>query len=214
MWKVMKAEWTYHKTIILILYAFIMPFVILNAVVEGFEEHVGRAIFIAVPILSLAMNSEKKKSKKSPFYSKLPMSVRHVGISRLAVWVPFWLSCVFLFGVSCMIGEHDRIGTSLPWIVLTLTSSMVIFGSFATVVQDLRYCFRGVVLDRTVTVCIIFLPWIAAVIYLSATVCGPIGPYLATVFFTPTASLTVILVAIILLVLSVVVYECRTSYVE
>lgn len=214
MWKLIRAEWTYYKTIIVILYAFILPFLILNAVTEGFEEHLGRAVFIAVPVLSIVMNSEEKKSKKNPFYSKLPVPVSLVGISRLAVWVPFWLSLVFLFGLSCMIGNHDRIGANLPWIVLTLASTMIIFGSFATVMLDLRYCFSGIVLDKTVTACIIFLPWIAAVIYLFTTVSGPVGPYLARIFFTTTGSSTLILIAIFLAVSSVVVYQRRKSYLE
>ena len=214
MWKLIKAEWTYYRTIILILYAFILPFLILNTVMEGFEEHLGRAVFIAVPILSLAMNREEKKYRKNPFYSKLPVPLPLVGISRLAVWVPFWLSLVFLFGLSCMIGNHDRIGANLPWILLSFASSMIIFGSFATVILDLRYCFRGMVWDKTVTVGIIFLPWIVAVVYLFATVSGPAGPYLARIFFTPAGSRTLILIAIFLLMLSGVVYNCRKSYLE
>jgi hypothetical protein len=214
MWTLIRVELTYYKTLLIILYACILPFIVINTFRSGFEEHLARAMWITVPIIVIAMNSEEKKSKKNPLYAKLPVSKWRIGIVRLSVWVPFWLSLVMLFWLSCRIGGSHRIVTYFPWLILTLGSSMIIIGSFSSTVLDLRYCFREKVLDKTLAGCIIMIPWILALMYLLMSVSGPIGPYLARVFFSPQTSILMTILAVLLIILSVAVYNCRKSYLE
>ena len=214
MWKLMKAEWTYYKTLLIILYAFMAPFIIINTFKDGFEEHLARAMWITVPIIVIAMNSEDKKSKKNPLYAKLPIPTHNVGISRLAIWAPFWLSLVFLFGVSSLINNHSTIGQYFPWIILTLASSMIIIGAFSSTILDLRYCFRRKVMDMTLAACIIIIPWILAILYLFMSISDPVGPYLAGIFFSPAVSISMTFTATTLLILSVIVFNQRRSFLE
>ena len=65
MWKLIKTEWTYYKSLLLILYCFIVPLLVINMFRSGFEKHLVTAMWITVPILAIAMNSEEKIKKKS-----------------------------------------------------------------------------------------------------------------------------------------------------
>lgn len=214
MWIIIKTELAYYKTLLVILYGIVTPFLVANAMREDFAEQLARVMFITVPIMGIVMNIEEKKSRKNPLYVKLPVPLRQIGIARQAVWLTFWLSLVALFAISSWIGYRDKGDATLPWFILTIMSAIIVLVTSVTIIQDLRFCIRRMALNRVFAAGLLFIPLIAALIYLVVTVSTPVGVYLAGIFLTPSGSICLSLLAGGLLVLSVVVFAHRKSYLE
>ena len=200
--------------VIIILYILVIPFLILNAVRDDFEEHLLRVMLISVPVLGIAINSEEKESRKNPLYVKLPVSVRQIGIARNMLWISFWISLVILLGFSILINKYASIKMTDLWLILTIAGLMIILGASTSIVQDLRFCFQGKILSRALRMCLVLIPIIAAVIYLCFSISGSVRVYLARRLLMPWSSILMGFIAAGLVVLSVIVFERRKSYLE
>ena len=211
MWKLIIYEISYYKTVIVTLYIITIPFFILNMVVDNFEQYVARLMILILPIVGIITNREEKRSKKIPLYIRLPIPLRHIAIGRLSVWLPFWISLIFLFFLSSLIGNHSK---DTLWLILTIMNAMIILMLFSIIVFDLRYCFKIRVTGKRFMPILATISIMLALFYVLITFSKQARSVLTQHLFTQQVAIVSGLLCIVLFVLSVFIFERRKSYLE
>ncbi len=211
MWKLIESEISYYKTLIMILYIITIPFFILNAVVDNFEQYMARVMILILPIVGIIANREEKRSKNIPLYSRLPIQLRHIAITRLGVWLPFWFSLMFLFWLSSLINKH---GNDTLWLILTIMNAMIIQILFSIIVFDLRYCFKIRVTGKRFIPILATISIILAIFYVLITFLNEVRSFLTLYLFTSGVASVSALLCIVLLFVSMIIFEGRKSYLE
>jgi len=211
MWKLIKSEISYYKTLIVTLYIITIPFFILNVVVDNFEQYVARVMILILPIVGIITNREEKRSKKIPLHVRLPIPLRQIAISRLGVWLPFWISLMFLFWLSSLIGNH---GHNTLWLILTIMNAMIILMLFSIIIFDLRYCFKIRVTGKRFMPILATISIILAILYVFITFSNEARSFLTLYLFTSGVASASALLCIVLLLVSVLIFERRKSYLE
>lgn len=211
MWKLIKSEVSYYKTLILTLYIITIPFFILNAVVDDFEQYVARLMILILPIVGIISNREEKRSKKIPLYIRLPIPLRHIALTRLGVWLPFWISLMFLFWLSSLIDNHSN---DTLWLILTIMNAMIILMLFSIIVFDLHYCFKIRVTGKRFMPILATISIILAILYVLIMFSNEARSFLTLYFFTSGVASVSALLCLFLLLVSVIIFERRKSYLE
>jgi len=209
--KLIKSEISYYKTLIVTLYIITIPFFILNVVVDNFEQYVARVMILILPIVGIITNREEKRSKKIPLHVRLPIPLRQIAISRLGVWLPFWISLMFLFWLSSLIGNH---GHNTLWLILTVMNAMIILMLFSIIIFDLRYCFKIRVTGKRFMPILATISIILAILYVFITFSNEARSFLTLYLFTSGVASASALLCIVLLLVSVLIFERRKSYLE
>ena len=211
MWKLIKSEISYYKTLILTLYIINIPFFILNTVMDNFEQYVARVMILILPIVGIITNREEKRSKKIPLHVRLPIPLRQIAISRLGVWLPFWISLMIIFWFSSLIGNKTN---DTLWLILTIMNAMIILMIFSIIIFDLRYCFKIRVTGKRFMPILATISIILATLYVLITFSNEARSFLTLYLFTSQVASVSALLCIILLLVSVFIFERRKSYLE
>jgi hypothetical protein len=211
MWKLIKSEISYYKILIVTLYLVTIPFFILNVMVNNFEQYVARMMILILPIVGIITNREEKRSKKIPLHVRLPIPLRQIAISRLGIWLPFWISLMFLFWLSSLIGNH---GHNTLWLILTIMNAMIILMLFSIIIFDLRYCFKIRVTGKRFMPILATISIILATLYVLITFSNEARSFLTLYLFTSQVASVSALLCIMLLLVSVFIFEHRKSYLE
>jgi len=211
MWKLIKSEISYYKKLIVTLYLITIPFFILNVVVDDFEQYVARLMILILPIVGIITNREEKRSKKIPMYIRLPIPLRHIALARLGVWLPFWISLMFLFWLSSLIGNHSN---DTLWLILTIMNAMIILMLFSIIIFDLRYCYKIRVTGKRFMPILATISIMLALFYVLITFSKQARSVLTQHLFTQQVAIVSGLLCVVLFLLSVFIFERRKSYLE
>lgn len=214
MWKLIKSEISYYKTLIVTMYIVTIPFFILNTVVDNFEEYVARLMILILPIIGIITNREEKRSKKIPLYVRLPIPLRQIAIARLGVWLPFWISLMLFFWFSSFIGNNRHIEEATAWLILTIMNVMITLMLLSIFVFDLRYCCKIKIAGKRFMPILALISIILAVFYVLITFSKEARSVLIQHLFTQQIAVVSGVFCVVLFVLSVLIFERRKSYLE
>jgi hypothetical protein len=218
MWRMIKADIAYYRTLFFILYSTLFVAVIINAVRTGFVEILSSLMFISVGMIGIVAGIEEVKTKRVRFFSALPLTVRQLGILRYPVFVAYWLSLMALLYLSSLLSRQGHVSLDHLWWILTRTGSMFIMVACMDLGQDLPFCVKdkgpGLALKW---IAILFGIFGGPFVYFatnSRTQSDKIFMALSEFFETSTGAIGLLLFSLGLMVLSIWVYEQRKSYTE
>lgn len=218
MWRMIKADIAYNRTLFIFLYSALFVAVIINALRPGFAEILSSLMFFSVVMIGIMAGIEEVKTKRVRFFSGLPIAIRQLGIMRYPVFVAYWSSLMALLYLSSFLSRQVHMGLDYLWWILTRTGSMFIMVACMDLGQDLPFCVKDKALGLA-------LKWIAILLGIFG---GPfvyfatnpqrqsdqIFKALSECFGTSAGAIGLILFSIGLMVLSIWIYEQRKSYTE
>jgi hypothetical protein len=218
MWRMIKADIAYNRTLFFILYSVLFVAVVINAVRPGFAEILSSLMFFSVVMIGIVAGIEEVKTKRVRFFSGLPIAVRQMGIMRYPVFVTYWVSLMVLLYLSILLSRQGHVGLDYLWWILTRTGSLFIYVACMDLGQDLPFCLK----DKGTGLA---LKWIAILfgifggpfVYFATNSRRPsdqIFKVLSEFFGTPADAIGLVLLSLGLMVLSIWVYEQRKSYTE
>ncbi len=218
MWRVIKADIAYNKTLFIFLYSGVFVAVTANAVYADLEALLSVLMFFSVVIIGIVVGVEEIKTKRIRFFSGLPLPARQLGILRYPVFATYWLSLMVLLCLSSLVSQQGHLGLDYLWWILTRTGAMFIMVGFMDLSQDLPFCVKGKVSGYA-------LKWTALLL---GTLGGPLVYFatnprkqsdvifsaLSKFFETFRGAAGLFLISLCIIALSIRVYERRKSYAE
>jgi len=218
MWKMIKADIAYNRILFIFLYFVIVVASATNALSGNLEEALATLTFFSVVVIGITAGIEELKTKQIRFFAGLPIPVRQLGILRYSVFATYWISLMLLLWFSTLISRQGHVGVDYLWWILTRTGSMFIWIACMNLSQDFTHVYRakgpGYILKWTVLLFGVFggplVYFVTNVRYQSDLVFF----FVSSMFQNPAGALALFLFSLGLMVLSVVVYERRSSYTE
>ena len=164
---------------------------------------------------------DKSKTKRERFHALLPVSIGHVGISRLISVIVFWLIVVMCFCLILITVRHDIKVVDVIWILISFNGVILFFNADYTLSRDLYYCITrknktfGIHND---ILPVVILPLVNALVLLYFAIPHafhiniPVREQLVNVMFSMYGAITLNFIGIGLSILSVVIYARRRSF--
>jgi len=218
MWKLIKADIEYNRTLFIFLYSIIFVSVLANSIRGDLEEFLTIVMFFSVILIGTVAGIEEVKTKRVRFFSGLPLQVRQLGILRYPIFLAYWFSLMILLWLSSLVSQQGHLGLDYLWWILTRTGSMFLMVAFMDLGQDLPFCVKnkgpGIALK---SIAILFGILGGPFVYF-ATNAGrqsdPIFVSLSEVFITASGAIGLFIFSLVLILVSIYVYEQRRSYTE
>lgn len=153
MWKLIKAEFTYYKTIMIMTHIIIFPILIAYVFFGGRAKghllpdkwHVMAIwmVFFAALIAGGWALNDRLNQKRIRFYTLLPLSPGRLAIVRFALPVTVWSSLIFLYWIFYFMGSTGRIESHLLWHILYMTGLFFVIMVIRDLYNDLKYFLYG-----------------------------------------------------------------------
>jgi len=218
MWKLIKADIEYNRSLFAFLYTGIILAAVINSFMGGREEYLAVLMFFSVVIIGVTAGLEEMNSKRIRLYTGLPVPIRRLGIFRYPVFTVYWISLMVLLWISTLIGQPTAPRPDLFLWLVTRTSTLLIWIACMNLAQDLPFCINSKSAGY-------FLKWICN---LGGAFAGPLifflsnprfqsDPFFASVaarYNTAPWALGWLLLSLGLMVFSVFIYQQRRSYTE
>jgi hypothetical protein len=218
MWRMIKADIAYNRTLFIVLYSALFGAVIINAARPGFAEILSSLMFFSVVMIGIVAGIEEVKTKRVRFFSGLPIAVRQMGIVRYPVFVTYWVSLMVLLYLSSLLSRQGHVGLDYLWWILTRTGSMFIMVACMDLGQDLPFCFKdkgpGLVLKWIAILFGIFGGPFVYFVTNPRRQSDQIFRALSEFFGASTGAIGLVLFSLGLMGLSIWVYEQRRSFTE
>lgn len=209
MWKIIKADIQYHKWLFLSLYLFVLPFYVFNAITGNMEDQLMWIAFYTLPIIGIFRGNEEKHSKRIRFHASLPISTHQLGISRYVIISVYWISLVCLFCISVILNKASILNV---WWILSMTASGPFVASCMMIYEDLKFSKYHKAAQILYRVVIVLLGAIIIILY--ATYAFRIfNTNLNAIFKIPLGAIVLVLSTMVLVTISVRLFESRRAYV-
>jgi len=214
MWKWIKSDIIYHKRLFLILYGFLLPLFVVNAIWFSSEKDMPKIIFLTLPVLGIFAGSEEVKTKQIRLLVGLPLPLRKIGLGRFVIFIGFWSSLMLLFALSVGIRHWPQLTIRYLWQILSMTGTVFIIVSCMQLNFDWQYCFCQPGLR-------VGLRWLAIFVAIAFTVfyfmvfAEQINLYfIFKIFYSAGGSFFLMISGMALMLLSITVFKRRLSYLE
>ncbi len=218
MWRMIKADIAYNRTLFIILYGAAFVAIAANAVYADLEEPLSVLMFFSVVVIGIVAGVEEIKTKRTRFFSGLPLPARQLGILRFPVFAAYWLSLMVLLCLSSLVSQQGHLGLDYFWWILTRTGAMFIMVGFMDLSQDLPFCVKGKVPGYVFKGTALLLGTFGGPLVYFATnprrQSDAIFKALSKFFMTSTGATGLFLISFCIMALSIWVYEKRKSYTE
>jgi hypothetical protein len=228
MWQILKAELSYNRVKIILMYLFCAVCFITIWIGVKYERNVVplTMLIMVVPAITICLDSEAKRSKENRFAFLIskPMRVQSIDLSRLLIPVVLWMTVMILYLV--MYGFHQSISHNVrksPSIIqiIFLNGVILTIVSLYYINKDLRTFF----IARTPKVFIMIF-WVVMYIailsppFILSDFLGLFGQnlsiqeFLLNVSESPNALLIFNLIGVVCSIISTIVFKYRSSYIE
>ncbi len=227
MWHILKAELNYYYKLPLIITICIIMWLFIAFSIWGkshLEEDLLSFMIVAMSVTGVSyfyMVLDKSKTKRERFHAALPVSIRHVGISRLISVIVFWLFVAICLCLTLVTVRHDIKVVDIIWRLISFNGVILFFNADYTLSRDLYYCITrknktfGIHNDMLP---IVILPLVNALVLLFFAIPHafhfniPVREQLVNFMFSMYGAITLNLIGIGLSILSVVIYARRRSF--
>ncbi|MFC2156431.1 hypothetical protein ACFLT9_01210 [Acidobacteriota bacterium] len=218
MWKLIKADISYNRSLFFTLYSIMVPLFILNSFVKGIESLVGQIMFFNIVLLGALAGNDEVKHKYIRMLAVLPVSLRAFAISRFPVWMGYWISLMALLVLSTLIGRWGDVPAQFPWQMIAFTGLMFIWVTCMDFFINLKFVFKGRVLGYSLRSLVIILAVFFSVLTLVSIVAigdiEPVDEFYNTVIFTPLVSLAILAVSLGWIALAIFTFWKRRTFTE
>lgn len=228
MWPVLKAELSYNRVKIFLMYLFCAVCFITIWIGVKYERNVTplTMLIMVVPAITICLDSEAKRSKENRFIILIsrPLRFQSIDLARLLIPVVLWMTVMILYlvmyGFHQSISHNARTSPSLTQIIFLNGIVLIIMSSYY-INKDLRTSFTA----RTPKVFIVILWAVIYIVMLSppfilSNFLGLFGrslsiqEFLLNVSVSPIALVIVNSIGLILSMISIIVFRNRGSYIE
>jgi len=227
MWHILKAELNYYYKLPLIITICIIMWLFIAFSIWGeshLEEDLLSFMIVAMSVTGVSyfyMILDKSKTKRERFHAVLPVSIGHVGISRLISVIVFWLIVAISLSLTLVTVRHDIKVVDIIWRLISFNGVIIFFNADYALSRDLYYLITrknktlGIHNDMLP---IVILPLVNALVLLFFAIPHafhiniPVREQLVNVMFSIHGAITLNLVGIGLSMLSVVIYAKRRSF--
>jgi hypothetical protein len=218
MWRMIKADIEYNRTLFIFLYSIVFVSFLANSIRGDLEEFLSIVMFFSVILIGTLAGIEEVMTKRVRFFSVLPLQVRQVGILRYPIFLAYWFSLMILLWLSSLVSQQGHLGLDYLWWILTRTGSMFLMVAFMDLGQDLPFCVRGKVPGVALKLIAILFGIFGGPFIYFATNAGrqsdPIFISLSEVFITASGAIGLFFFSLVMILVSIFVYEQRRSYTE
>jgi len=216
MWKLIKAEIVLNKVSLLIAYCLVISFFIMLIMSKAEINILGiiLAIFISGAIAT-GITSPKYKDKRDRFHITLPLSIKKIGIARLAYPVLVYFSLAILFFITSFMLKAYSIKLNTLWEILSINGFALILITCTHIHHDLKFYFlnknqRAAELAIYMLVMLVMaFEWFKLILQR-----GQLGTFEEHILFSPIGAFGCNLIGIGLAYLSILVFTKRKSYSE
>ena len=210
MWKIIKADIQYFKWLFLWLYLFAMPFYIANAVLGNLQEQLIFIAFYTLPIIGIFVSNEEKRSKRTRLHVALPITIQQLGIVRYPIITVFWISLILL---SCLSTFLNRSSVPNLWRILSILATGPLVAACMTIHQDLQFSKFTKSAQIVFRVIIVLLAVVIAILYFATYADRLFNVNLSWIFQNPLFAIVLVISTVVLLLISVRLFENRSTYV-
>ena len=211
MWKLLKSEFEYYRSSLIVIGLFLLPLLVINIFDDGFQGILLRVLVILPPIMGIIAAQEEKLSRKTPMHMRLPLSLRGIALTRYLFWIIPWLGLILLAVLSSAIrGAGDRDVMQL----LIIAGAMIAFMSAASMLADLQYCFKRSLLMNAMRILMLILMLSAILLYLGISFSQRLGDLASNMCASPFSLAAIVAAAIFLLISGILCFELRKTYLE
>ena len=208
MWKIINADIQYYKWLFFSLYLFVLPFYLVNAIIGNMEDHLMWIAFYTLPIIGIFRSNEEKNSKRVRFHASLPISTHQLGISRYVIISIYWISLVCLFCISVTLNKAAFLNL---WLILSIAASGPFVAGCMMIYEDLKFSKYHKVAQILYRIVIAMLGTIIIILY--ATYAFRIfNTKLNSIFQIPLVATVLALSTLVLLSISLRLFESRRTY--
>jgi len=144
MWNIFKAELSYNKTFLIIIFSILtIAFIIFTVagLIDGFRDEMLRAlrgVMIAViGVIFLNKNVKQSKEKRDRFYMQITLSAKQTGGIRIIPFGMLWLGMVLLYWLVNMITGNIWSKPFLIWDMFSLTGIVLFYNAYALLYKEL-----------------------------------------------------------------------------
>jgi len=144
MWNIFKAELSYNKTFLIIIFSILtIAFIIFTVagLIDGFTYEMLRAlrgVMIAViGVIFLNKNVKQSKEKRDRFYMQITLSAKQTGGIRIIPFGMLWLGMVLLYWLVSMITGNIWSKPFLIWDMFSLTGIVLFYNAYALLYKEL-----------------------------------------------------------------------------
>jgi hypothetical protein len=218
-WKMVKADLLYNKTLFFILYAVFLTFALFNVIYGRMERFMLQVILISVGMIGIFAGSEEVKTRGTRRIILVPVSIGRISVMRQAILVGYVFSLMGIVVSSSLLAGKGWPEPGFVLRVITMTGLLFIITSLMDIFFNLKF----LTADPGVSIIIRGLALIAAmaavVVYmLFMNIVGKRQDWLVrtltTVFVSPQAAMLVLAVGLGLVVLTMAVFRARKRFTE
>jgi len=229
MWRLLRAEFSYNKANISLVFLFICIFLYImiydwpgplkSITFSMWFAYVGESVGIGIFIRSA--KSRKHKEKRERMHVLLPLSTKQIALSRIVLPILFWMGFIFWFWLNILIFRGENIDTTIVWVIFSITGHYLCFNAAVYINYDLDYYLiekRKKVLLKIISIC-----WIAALasilLWFFMGALDREGPSLIRslreyLFFSPWGAFGFLAIGLLSTYLCLIIFMKRRSYVE
>lgn len=228
MWKILKAELSYNRVKIILMYLFCAVCFVTIWIGVKFERNVVplTMLIMLLPAITICLDSEAKRSKQNRFVLLIsrPLRLESIDLARLLIPMVLWITVVILYLAMYefhqSISKNVRTSPSLTQIIF-LNGMVLIIMSLYYINKDLQTVFTA----RTPKVFLMML-WIVIYIvmlsppFILSNFLGLFGHNLSirelllNVTVSPNALVILNLIGLLFSFISIILFKYRRSYIE
>jgi len=232
MWKLLKAEFSYNKSIlitaviayILFVIAFIVCSIISSRLIR--YNHVMLATLIPAMVASILILSSKSMDKRDRILAVLPITPSSIAFMHISFAVIVWISLVCLFWILPSVLKFVDIDRTTVLVMIYLNGSFVVMNALLFICADVRNCitekknFFNLHIDEILTLIfspVIIVLWIFVFGIPYEFIFGLFEPFRSYMYPLIISSSGVIIINVLglgLSYLSIEMYVWRKSFLE
>jgi len=231
MWKLIKAEISYYRRSISIVYLLIFPLMIAYIYFGGRE--MGEMLpdkwlvmgiwmmFLAALIFYGFTKIESIRHKRDRYHSLLPLPIHNFAILRFILPIFFWLSMIILFWLIYFISSMGNIQFHFLWNFLYISGLLLCLISIRFIFNDLQYMRSGrkskklMITIAVILIQILFWPYFLTLYsHYNVKPFDFLKKHIPIFLLSHTSAILSALVGLVCVGLSVVIFLKRKSFLE
>ncbi len=231
MWKLIKAEITYYRRSIVIVYLLIFPVTIAYVYFGGKEVSellldkwlvMGIwMMFLAVLILYGFTKIEMIKHKRDRYLTLLPLLIHKFAILRFILPIFFWLSMIILFWLIYFISSQGNVQFHFLWNFLYISGLLLCLISIRFIFNDLQYMRSGRKLKKLmIAIAVILIQILFWPYFLTLYSHYNVKPFdflksnMPTFLLSHLSAIISVVIGLVGVILSILIFMSRKTYVE
>lgn len=217
MWKLIKTDYQYTKTVITVLLLTLIVLSIVNIFSKG-STFLPQLWLISLGFIGAFAGSEEVKTKRIRLHSGLPIPLKTINLMRYVSFSIYWGFLLVLYFISTLVRNFFTFEWKIIQQMLIMTGGIFTIVSAMNINQDLLHCYQKKGVSYPLRIISIIIAVTGAVIYLGYfNLKGQTSLFnkLAQIQYIESFSaIAFFIIGMLSMLLSIFVFNKRISYLE